>query len=90
MKHHGCIWIIDNLLQCFIVSHFISQIFQFARGSTRHTSNGQELAAIAVCLNSNKVKAIPVKTVTDVKRAIITGSIAGKLQASRHFLKRDI
>ena len=44
-------WIMYSLLQCFIISllsHFISQIFQFARGSTRDISNGQELAAFAV------------------------------------------
>ena len=44
-----------SLLQCFIISllsHFISQIFQFARGSTRDISNGQELAAFAVSLQT--------------------------------------
>lgn len=58
---------------------------------TRHVTNdGQEMAAIAVCLTTNKAKAIAAKTVNDLKRAIVTGSVAGKLQASRQFLKRNV
>ena len=54
-----------------------------------HITN-EEIAAIAVCLSSNKAKTIAAKTVNDLKWAIVMASVEGKLQASRQFLKRDV
>ena len=73
------------------LSFHISQILRFARGSTKHViEKGQEYDSFAVCLTANEAKAIADKTVDELKRSIVAGSIEGKLQASRQFLKRGV